>query len=146
MMPSPATDGLSTGRDDETTAAASPFVRWFRRLMWLGIAANVAVAIVGLGWPAAVLDLLDLEPAQPLVWPRFAAFLLILLSGFYIPSAMNPLRYTYSAIGAVLARFGGFSFFSLAGGGYMLFGLFDLFFGLPQAVLLLLAWRRRRSF
>jgi len=117
-------------------------LRWFRYLMWIGIVANLIVAGVSLVAPERVLDVLGLEPASPLVWPRFSAFLLILLSGFYVPGAIDPTRNTYSAVGAVLARFGGVLFFFLVGGGYILFGLFDLVFGLPQAVLLLLARRR----
>ena len=115
---------------------------WFQCLMWAGIAANLVVAGVSLAAPEWVLDLLGLEPASPLVWPRFSAFLLILLSGFYVPGAVDPTRNIYSAAGAVLARFGGVLFFFLVGGGYIFFGLFDLVFGLPQAVLLLLARRR----
>jgi hypothetical protein len=116
-------------------------VQWFKWLMWLGIAGNAVCAVISIGWTDAVLNLLQLEMAQPLVWPRFAAFLLILLSIFYIPSAIDPLAHRYSAIVAILCRFGGVVFFTIIGGRYIMFGLFDLTFGLPQAVLLLLAWR-----
>ena len=136
------------GRGIDPQAAARPqsgtTLRWFQRLMWVGIVANLVVAAVSLVAPERVLALLALEPASPLVWPRFSAFLLVLLSGFYVPGAIDPLRNTYSAVGAILARFGGVAFFFLVGGGYILFGLFDLVFGLPQAVLLLLARRRRQ--
>jgi hypothetical protein len=112
---------------------------WFRALMWLGIAANVITASISIVWTEAVLDLLHLEMAQPLVWPRFAAFLLILLSIFYIPSAIDPFINRYSAVVAILCRFGGVGFFALVGGRYIVFGLFDLAFGLPQAILLAIA-------
>jgi hypothetical protein len=88
-----------------------------------------------------VLNLLSLEAAHPLIWPRFAALLLILLSIFYIPSAIHPLIYRYSAIVSIFCRFGGVTFFTVVGGRYIVFGLFDLLFGLPQAILLFLAWR-----
>lgn len=145
-----ATPIASSGTSGETPAAArlaegeAP-LRWFRYLMWAGIVANLVLASVSLVAPDRVLALLGLDPASPLVWPRFAAFLLILLSGFYIPGAIDPRRNTYAAVGAVLSRFGGVAFFFLVGGGYILFGLFDLVFGLPQAVLLLLARRPRRA-
>jgi len=116
-------------------------VRWFKIVMWLGIIANIVCAIISIVSIDAVLSFLRLEPAQPLVWPRFAAFLLILLSIFYIPSAIDPLRYRYSAIIAILCRFAGVTFFSIVGGKYLLFGLFDFTFGLPQAILWLIAWR-----
>ena len=48
---------------------------------------------------------------DPLIWPRFAALLLILLSAFYIPAAVDPSRYRASAWLAVLARFAGALFF-----------------------------------
>jgi hypothetical protein len=82
-----------------------------------------------------------------LVWPRFAAFLLILLSVFYVPSALDPVRNRFAAVLAVICRFSGVVFFLVVGGRYIVFGLFDFFFGLPQAVLLALgfrgAWSRR---
>jgi len=140
-----APSGTSIELPTESHAVRSEApLRWFRYLMWAGIVANLVLAAVSLVALDRVLALLSLEPASPLVWPRFSAFLLILLSGFYIPGAVDPLRNTYSAIGAVLSRFGGVVFFFLAGGGYILFGLFDLAFGLPQAVLLLLTMRQQR--
>jgi hypothetical protein len=131
---------------DAATALAegkgAPALSWYRRLVWAGIVANIVVALISIAWPAEVLGFLHLEPAQPLVWPRFAVFLLILLSIFYVPAAMDPLRNRFSAIFAVICRFGGVMFFALVGGGYILFGLFDLAFGLPQAILLWLGLRR----
>jgi hypothetical protein len=143
MKPAGASAGSAVAKGG---AVGTPFnaTLWFRRLMWLGIGANLVVAAASLAVPERVLGFLGLEPAQPLVWPRFAAFLLVLLSGFYLPSAIDPLRNTYAAVAAVVARFGGVAFFSLVGGRYVVFGLFDLVFGLPQAVLLLLAWRQAR--
>ena len=82
--------------------------------------------------------------AEPLVWPRFAAFLLILLSIFYVPSAVDPLVHRYSAVVSIICRFGGVAFFTIVGGRYIVFGLFDLTFGLPQAVLLWIASRSSR--
>ena len=109
---------------------------WFRRTMWLGIVANIAVAALSIAATPTVLEFLQLPLAQPLVWPRFAAFLLILLSIFYVPAALNPVRNRFAAVFAVVCRFGGVIFFLIVGGGYIVFGLFDFVFGLPQAVLL----------
>ncbi len=123
-------------------------LRWFRRVTWIGIAANLIVAAVSLVAPDRVLALLALEPATPLIWPRFAVFLLILLTGFYVPGAIDPVRNAYAAIGSVLCRFAGVGFFLVvaltSGWGYFLFGLFDAVFGVPQAVLLLLGRQRQR--
>jgi bacteriorhodopsin len=115
---------------------------WFKRLMWLGIIANFAVALVSIAAPDKVLALLQLPAATPLVWPRFACFLLLLMSLFYVAAARDPVRNAYAASMAVIARFGGVAFFAVVGGNYILFGLFDLVFGLPQA-LLLFALRRK---
>lgn len=113
-----------------------PALWWFRHLMWVGIVANIVIALISITWPADVLAFVSLEPAQPLVWPRFSAFLLILLSIFYVPAAIDPVRNRFAAVFAVICRFGGVAFFALVGGRYILFGLFDLAFGLPQAILL----------
>ena len=115
---------------------------WFKRVMWLGIIANFALALISIAMPEKVLALLQLPAATPLVWPRFACFLLILMSLFYVAAARDPVRNSYAASMAVVARFGGVAFFAFVGGNYILFGLFDLVFGLPQG-LLLLALRRR---
>jgi hypothetical protein len=114
----------------------SGYLLWFRRVMWLGIISNVIVALVSITQTPMVLEFLKLPPAEPLVWPRFAAFLLILLSGFYIPAALNPSGNIFASIFAVVCRFGGVIFFSIVGGRYIVFGLFDFIFGLPQAILL----------
>lgn len=119
------------------------YLLWFSRVVWAGIAANVLVALVSIAAPTAVLAFLKLPPAEPLVWPRFAAFLLLLLSGFYIPAAMDPRRNLFNSIFTVVCRFGGVCFFSLVGGGYIVFGLFDLTFGLPEAILLWLGLSSR---
>jgi hypothetical protein len=122
----------------------STAVKWFKALMWLGIAANIVLALIAIASPETVIDFLKVEMAHPLVWPRFAAFLLILLSIFYVPSAIDPLVHRYSAVVSIICRFGGVAFFSIAGGGYILCGLFDLAFGLPQAILLGIAFSSTR--
>ena len=109
---------------------------WFTRLAWLGIAANFALGLAGIIYPEFVLRFLDLEPAVPLVWPRFAAFLLILLSVFYIPGATDPIGQRFAAVFSVVCRLVAVGFFGIVGGGYVIFGLYDLAFGLPQAILL----------
>ena len=58
---------------------------WFRRVVWLGIVANVALAVPTLIAPERMLALSGFPPATPLLWTRFAAWLLILLSLLYMP-------------------------------------------------------------
>jgi hypothetical protein len=114
------------------------YLRWYSRVVWAGIAANLLLALVAMTATSAVLEFLHLPPADPLVWPRFAAFLLILLSGFYVLAAIDPSNSLYASIFTVVCRFGGLLFFTIVGGNYILFGLFDLTFGLPEAILLAL--------
>ena len=40
------------------------YLLWFRRVMWLGIASNVIVAVFSIARTAMVLDLLKLPPAE----------------------------------------------------------------------------------
>jgi hypothetical protein len=114
------------------------YLLWYSRVVWAGIVANLLLALVAMTATTTVLEFLALPPAEPLVWPRFASFLLILLSGFYVPAAMDPRNSLYASVFTVICRFGGVFFFSIVGGGYIVFGLFDLTFGLPEAILLAL--------
>jgi hypothetical protein len=115
---------------------------WFGRIVLLGVAANMGLAAYGLITPNDLLTLLGLGPAEPVVWPRFAALLLALLSLFYIPAGLDPLTNRTAAMLAVLARCAGVLFFGLHGGPYLLLALFDFVFGLPQGILLALALRQ----
>ena len=118
------------------------YARWFGRVVLVGVAANLCLAIPALFYPNAVLSALGLKPAlESPIWPSFASLLLLLLSGFYVPGALDPQRYRASAVLAVAARFAGVIFFLAATHEYPLFGFFDLSFGLPEAILLTLYLR-----
>jgi hypothetical protein len=110
---------------------------WFRRVMWLGILANLALAIPTLLMPERMIELTNLPPAAPLLWPRFAALLLVLLSIFYMPAAGNPDRYRTTAWTAVGSRLAGFLFFLTQPREYLMLGLFDLVFFIPEVILLM---------
>lgn len=116
--------------------------RWFSRVVWVGIAANLALALPTLLVPARMLALSRLPVTEPLLWTQFAALLLILLSAFYVPAARDPRRYALVAWLAVFARLAGFVFFVLfQPREYHLFGYFDLAFFVPEAALLVPATR-----
>lgn len=111
--------------------------RWFRRLLWLGIAANLASAVPSVLAPAAMLRLFRFPEVTPVMWAQFAALLLVLLSLFYMPAAIDPRRYRVIAWLAVGARLAGVVFFlGFQPKEYHQFGYFDLAFFVPQAVLL----------
>ena len=122
-----------------TTAA-----RWFRRVVWIGIAANVLLALPTIAAPSQMTAFAGLPTATPDLWPRFAGVTLILLSIFYIPAALDVDRYRIVAWFALLSRLTGFVFFMFEPG-YRLFGFYDLAFLVPQAVLLWLAVRGERA-
>lgn len=119
----------------DSQAAAS---RWFRRVVWAGIIANLGLALPTLLAPAQMLAFSRLPVAEPLLWPRFAALLLVLLSAFYMPAGVNPDRYRAVAWLAVASRLAGVIFFvGFQARAYHLFGYFDLVFFVPELALLL---------
>ena len=129
-----------------TTHSTEPgALRWYRWLVWAGIASNLAVSIVSIIYPAEVLAFVGVDPATPLIWPRLAVMLLALLSIFYIPAALDPCAHRFSAIFAVVCRFAGTIFFAIIGGRYIPFSLFDFVFGAPQAICLYLGWQRMKA-
>jgi hypothetical protein len=111
--------------------------RWFSRVVWLGIAGNLALAVPTLVAPARMLAFSNLPITEPLLWTQFAGLLLILLSGFYVPAALDPRRYRLVAWLSVLARLAGVIFFVLfQPREYHMLGYFDLVFFVPEAALL----------
>ena len=109
--------------------------------MWIGIFANLALAVPTLLVPETMLRLTGLPVTDPLMWTRFAALLLVLLSLFYMPAAMDPDRYRTTAWIAVGARLAGVLFFLTQERQYLMFGLFDLVFFIPEAILLFMVSR-----
>ena len=110
---------------------------WFKRVMWLGIVANMALAVPTLLAPERMIELIGLPMPSPLLWTRFAALLLIILSLFYIPAAIDPVRYRPVAYLTLVSRLFGVVFFvGFQAAEYHMFGYFDLVFLVPQALLL----------
>jgi hypothetical protein len=111
--------------------------RWFGRVVWIGIVANLALAVPTLFAPERMMVLSGVPIATPTTWAQLSALLLILLSAFYMPAAINPDRYRVVAWITVISRLAGtilFIFFQPAV--YHRFGYFDLAFFVPEAVLL----------
>ena len=112
----------------------------------MGIAVNLGLAVPTLLAPAQMLAFSGLPPASPLVWPQFGALLLILLSVFYLPAALDFARYRITAWSAVLARLAGAVFFiGFQASAYHQLGYVDLMFFVPEAALLTLAFRESRG-
>lgn len=127
------------------------YARAFQVTIWIGILVNLGLALTALVAPDWLLRTLGFDIAYPNLWPRFAAWLLILLSLFYIPGANDINRYRANAVLAVCARFAGVAFFTGAvllvgfSSRYLLFGLIDLVFAVPGAIFLWLALRQQRQ-
>lgn len=117
--------------------------KWFERVVLLGVAVNIILSVPALLFPEWLLALLQLEPAVPTIWVRFAANLLILLSLFYIPAGINWEIYQINSKLAVICRLAGFIFFLTQSRDYLLFGLIDLTFFILEATLLILAQRNQ---
>jgi len=118
---------------NDTTAG-----RWLKRVIWLGILANLALALPTLAAPDMMMEFVRLPTATPLLWPRFAALLLIILSVFYTPAATDLDRYRIVAWFAIGSRAAGVLFF-VPQATYRMLGYFDLAFLLPELLLLLVA-------
>ena len=142
-------DALRASAAQQVVAGANSrtidFAAWFGRATWLGILANFLLAIPGIFWPNATLGLAGQAPdLEHPVWPAFASLLLVLLSLFYIPGALDLRRYKATAILSVLARPPGVIFFLwLWPRLYPAFGYLDLALTLIQAPLLYLALRQQ---
>jgi hypothetical protein len=87
------------------------YAAWFRRVVVIGVLVNLALAVPGLFIPNAVIDFVGGTPVVEQVWPSFASLLLILLSLFYLPAALDPFSYRLVAWMAVGARLAGAAFF-----------------------------------
>jgi len=118
---------------NDTTAG-----RWFKRVMWLGIFANLALALPTIAAPDMLIEFARLPTATPALWPRFAGLLLVILSVFYTPAGTDIDRYRIVAWFAIGSRAAGVLFF-LPQATYRMFGLFDGIFLIPQLLLLLVA-------
>lgn len=119
---------------------------WFRRIVWLGIMANLFFAIPALFFPKVLNEWLGFAPEADTVWLRNAGILLVLLNLLYMPAASDPFRYSVYARLTVAARFIAAAFFLWiiwrvphTGSVWLLFWT-DLILGI------LMAWTLRRAY
>ena len=118
---------------NDTTAG-----RWLKRVIWLGVLANLALALPTMAAPDFMIDFVGLPTATPVLWPRFAGLLLVILSVFYTPAATDLDRYRIVAWFAIASRAAGVIFF-VPQATYRMLGYFDLAFLLPELLLMLVA-------
>lgn len=131
--------------------AKNRYAVWFGRVVWLGIIANFMFIIPTLIVPHRVLAFLNLDPTNTPIWVQCAVYLLGQLSLFYIPAAINPYHYRANAYLAIFSRLAGtvffwsaYLFFGYSWHYIMPFGIVDLVFAIPEAILLYLAFRTEK--
>lgn len=99
------------------TAARSTVSVWIMRhtiLLWFGIFLNALFIIPLLFFPRWMLDLFGI-PLEELIWARESAGLLMIISVFYVPAAIDFGRYRANAYIAVFpSRTFGATFFFFA--------------------------------
>ncbi|HVY15502.1 MAG TPA: hypothetical protein VHB27_09745 [Rhodopila sp.] len=100
-----------------TNSAQSSISIWIVRhtvLVWFGIVLNTLFIIPLLFYPRWMLDLFGI-PLDQLIWARESAGLLMIISVFYVPAAIDFSRYRANAYIAVFpSRTFGASFFFFA--------------------------------
>jgi hypothetical protein len=100
-----------------TSASQSSVSIWIVRhtiLLWFGIFLNVLFIIPLLFFPRWMLDLFGI-PLDQLIWARESAGLLMIISAFYVPAAIDFGRYRANAYIAVFpSRTFGATFFFFA--------------------------------
>lgn len=114
----------------------------FGRVLLVGAAVNLVLAIPGILIPDAMLAMLGQRPCSDPIWGRFAGMLIVLVTLPDIPAALNPLRYRVIAWLVVVNRAAGVVFFLIFYREYLLFGFLDLAFGVLSLPLLCLLERR----
>lgn len=126
------------------------YAKWFGRVVWLGIVANLFFIIPLCFFPETLLSLLNMQIPLPIIWVRAAGLLLLEISILYIPGAIDPYRYRATAWMSVLVtRGGGSSFFLCAvfwfgqDLGFLTIAIVDLLFGVVEGILLYLATNER---
>jgi hypothetical protein len=83
-------------------------------LVWFGIFLNALFIIPLLFFPQSFLDLFNI-PLEELIWARASAGLLMIISVFYVPAAVDFVRYRANACIAVFpSRTFGATFFFIA--------------------------------
>jgi hypothetical protein len=89
------------------------YIRWCSVAFWIGIAANVVLALTGWFAPERLLAQLKLEPTPRTVWVRNMGMLLAVVTIFNAAAALDPMRYPLISWMVPLGRLIGSSFFFL---------------------------------
>ena len=107
----------------------------FKRILLISMVANIAVAFVMLIFPTWVAEFAGLV-VHPVIWVQYGAMMIIVITGTYVPTLMEPQASAFMGFYVSILRFILVVFFVGAGGGFISYALFDGFF----AVLLLVSY------
>ena len=118
------------------------YAKWFGVAVWIGIIADLVLAVPGIFFPNEMLALVGQRTSPPdAMWISLASLVLVMLAIIYIPGANNPYRYRANAWLAVIARvLGVIFFFFVYPGTYPTFGILDSSLLIIQLPLLLLTF------
>ncbi|MBI1803214.1 MAG: hypothetical protein HY033_05545 [Ignavibacteriae bacterium] len=81
------------------------YLKWFQRVVWVGIVVNLLFALPALLAPDVVLASLGLSGDFTTEWLRDSGMLVLSISLFYIPVAIEPIRFALYAWILIAARF-----------------------------------------
>ena len=71
----------------------NPYLTWYRRVVWFGVAANLAFCLTAWFAPERILKGLRLQQTEHNVWLRNVGMLLVNVSLFNAVAALAPVRY-----------------------------------------------------
>ena len=121
---------------------------WFAIVVWIGVLGNWTFAFFALFVdPHAVLSTLKLGGVESTVWLYNYCWLLVILSCFYIPAAVDPVRYRANAYLLVVGRLVPSATFFIGVGfgfmpeGFLYLGIADGAIGLIELILVVLIFR-----
>lgn len=133
------------------------YLRWFSRVVWIGLIPNMYFAVPAFFVPGYVTSSLDLNPGFETVWLRNAGLLIFLISLYNVVAALAPDRYPVVSwlvvAGRLLAAafwlqivlFGNLLDSTETGTPFIFFFLGDVTLGTIGAVLLYLGLRDTRT-
>src|SRR5271167_574737 len=124
-------DALTIGwSQDQARARKSTY----QKVLGFNMALHLGIGVLCMLAPYFVSDTVGLPPPVPTGWIRGWGATLILVTALYVPGLQDPLRSRYPNIMGMIGRVWMATVWFFIGGGFVWFGVFDLFFAI------ILAW------
>lgn len=87
------------------------YLKWFSRIVWIGIALNLSFALPALFSPDVIVNTIGVDPNFSTVWLRNAGLLLLIVCFFNVVAALDPDRHSAVAWIVVAGRLMAGTFF-----------------------------------